>query len=567
MLVSLHIENLAIIDHVFLEFHPGFNVLTGETGAGKSIILGALDLLMGGRASTEVIRADCERAEVEGLFEVGEGAPRQALIALDLAEEEASTLLIRRIVSREGRSRVTVNGRQVTTSMLRKLTRHLVDMSSQHAHYALLSSEEHLNMLDRFGELEERKGEYTQFFREVQRQRKEERRLEGSERDRIEREDFMRFQLGEIQDINPQVGEDDSLEELLERLRHGAALREGAADVSTSLAGNGSSSALHALNASERVLRNLVAKDSGLEPLLERLSSARIEVEDLGYEFARYGAAISMNPSELEEKEGRLAELRKCKRKYGATLQVVLDRMEELSATLSEFESAEDSLIAIRKEIEVTESLARESAAVLNEERREAGNRMARAVEAELGSLALPRCEFRVAVEVARDKTGASLLMETGMDSVHFEIAPNPGEGFKPLNRVASGGELSRILLAIKSALVESDPVETSIYDEVDAGIGGGTAERVGKKLKGSAFGRQVIAITHLAQTVAFGDKHFLVEKSETDGRTVTHVRCLSEGERAEEMARMLGGITLTRQSREHAQEMLSSSLAWTPPN
>jgi len=565
MLVSLRIENMAIIDSVYLEFHRGFNVLTGETGAGKSIVLGALDLLLGGRASTDVIRANCDRAEVEGLFEVGEGGPRDALLSMDLAEEEGSTLLIRRVVARNGRSRVTVNGRQVTTSMLRSLTRHLVDMSSQHAHYALLSPDEHLHLLDRFGECGEVARKYQTVFEALKKLESTEKRLQLAERERLEREDFIRFQLKEIEEVAPEVEEDEILEQELERLRHGESLRSGSSKASNLLSGNGGSSATGALHSAVRELTPLVDRDPALQPLLERASTASIELEDLAFELARYGSQISTNPGELHQKEERLSDLRKLKRKYGVSLDAVLEKQEELQSTLLNFENLEDELIRVREEREETEGKAHKTAMKWRQLREKSGKNMAQVIESELGSLALPKCRFQVLVEPLVDGKGAPRLTEWGSDQVTFEIAPNPGEGFKPLNKVASGGELSRILLAIKSALILADPVETSIYDEVDSGIGGGTAEKVGKKLKTSASRRQVIAITHLAQTVAFGDRHFLVEKSEHDGRTSTEVHQLSEVERAEEMARMLGGVTLTRQSRAHAQEMLDTSLSWTP--
>ena len=564
MLVSLRIQNMAIIDSVFLEFHSGFNVLTGETGAGKSIILGALDLLLGGRASTDVVRANCERAEVEGLFEVDDGLPRAALKELDLMEEEASTLLIRRVVSKGGRSRVTVNGRQVTASMLRTLTKHLLDMSSQHAHYALLSTEEHMHLLDQFGRCERQQKQYVKVYQRLLELRGRLRHLEEAERLRLEREDFIRFQLKEIDNIEPQPGEDDELEAELKVSRNGAFLRSGAEKASNQLSGTGGA-ACNQLHGVIRTLETLVERDETLEPLLERVSSARIDLEDLAFELARYASGISSSPGELDRQENRLADLRKLKRKYGATLDAVLERREDLATEVAEFESLESSLEKIKKDLEATEHEAEDLARKWSSMRLKAGKKMAKAIESELKALALPKCRFSVEVSLLEDESGHLSLSEGGADRVCFLIAPNPGEGFKELNKVASGGELSRILLAIKSALVQTDPVETSIYDEVDSGIGGSTAEQVGRKLKTSAKKRQVIAISHHAQTVAFGDRHFLVVKSEQDGRTTTEVRLLSERERAEEMARMLGGVNLTPQSRAHAQEMLDSSLAWTP--
>ena len=565
MLVSLRIQKLAIMDSVFLEFHPGFNVITGETGAGKSILLDALDLLLGARASADAIRANEKKAEVEGVFDIRSNPCMDVLRELDWVDEEEPLLIIRRIIDRGGRNRVTVNGRQVTTQMLRSITGHLVELSTQHAQYALLSPENHQVLLDRFGKCESIASEFSEKYLLLQSIRNEITNWRKLIREREERGDFLRFQLDELAQLDPQEGEEDALEQRLRILRHGSRLARGLDQASNQLSGDSGSAGANVQEAI-RHLVPLVEVDTELNSILDRLSQVQGDLEDMAYELARKSGSVEMDPQELQSCEERLSALRRLMKKHGPTLEQMVLKRNALEETLEQYDRLDTVLAELNEKQDVAWGEAREMADQWSAIRKQAGESLSRSVERELSHLALPKCRFRVRVEPRLDGDEKPVLGETGGDQIAFEIAPNPGEGFNELGRIASGGELSRILLAIKSVLVDRDPVGTSVYDEVDSGVGGATAEQVGRKLKMASRDRQVIAISHMAQTVAFGDRHFHVCKDDVDGRTRTEVLALSEGERAEEMARMLGGVNLTLESRQHAQTMLDSSLSWVPP-
>lgn len=556
MLATLRIRSFAIIDELEIELRSGLNVLTGETGAGKSIVVGALDLLLGGRATADVVRQGASEASVEGYFRLEDERPRQALSALDLADpDDPAVLLIRRVVSRSGKNRIHVNGNLATSAMLRDLTRHLVDLSSQHAQYALLDPSGHLDVLDRFGANGELREAYTAAFTELRSLESERAELRRAERGRAEREDFLRFQHQELSEAALRPGEDDELEAERGRLANAERLRQGASAVLDALDG-GRSNAVVGLVAAERALRDLVAMDGSLAALRARVESARIEVEDVVFETRRYVGTVDGDPGRLSTVEDRLDLIKRLKRKYGATIDEILLKMEEIGVELDRFESAEERIAELDRAIAGARSRAVQRGDALSTARRSAAVRLSHLVEDELRSLAMGRCRVRPAVEPAGATPEAS-LGSTGMDSVELLVATNVGEPFRPLARSASGGELSRILLALKGVLLSSDPVPTSIFDEVDAGVGGAVAEILGRKLKKASLGRQVLCITHLPQVAAYADHHLRVEKHDVDGRTVTSVTPLDTADRSDEVARMLGGLTITRRTQEHAQEML----------
>ena len=559
MIERLGIENFALIDRVTIDLNPGLNALTGETGAGKSIILGALDLLLGARASTEIIRAGADSAQVEGLFVLPDGPAREALKELDLAEDDPGVMLVRRTVPVTGRGRITINGRMATSSMLRSVTRHLVDMSSQHAHYALLDAKQHRNQLDRFGGLVPQRDAFQRDYLAMQALLRERDALIAAERDRLEREDFLRFQLDEIDSAEPQSEEDTALETEVKRLRNAEKLQGGITLAEQALSGNPRAAAGLVARA-ESELRGLVDHDEELSPLLVRIESVRLELEDISYDLAQHGRQIVHNPRRLQEADDRLTLLRRLLRKYGPTLDDVLERAAGMRDELERFASAEQRIVELTAEIGSQREALLTLGRALSKKRRAAGKRLAKSVEKELAALAMQRCALRVALESRDDHLGPQ-----GIDHVEFELAPNPGEGFLPLAKCASGGELSRILLALKAVMIQRDPVSSSIFDEVDAGVGGGIAEVIGQKLKSASAERQVLCITHLPQIAAYADHHLHVIKATEAGRTTTSVRHLVGEERLLEIARMLGGLELTEATREHAEEMLGGSQAWAP--
>ncbi|GMV42038.1 MAG: DNA repair protein RecN [Myxococcales bacterium] len=556
MLASLRVRSFAIIDELELELRSGLNVLTGETGAGKSILVGALDLLLGGRALADVVRQGAEEATVEGLFRLTDERARQALRDADLADpDDPSVMLVRRVVARSGRNRIHVNGNMATAAMLRDVTRRLVDLSSQHAQYALLDPAGHLEVLDRFGALDAHRATYVAAYADLRRLEAERAELRRAERERLEREDFLRFQHQELADAALVPGEDDSLEGERRRLANAERLRQGATAVLEGL-GGGRSNAVASLVEAERALRDLVSVDGTLAPLRSRLESARIEVEDVAFEVRRYVSSVDGDPARLAAIDERLDLIRRIKRKYGASIEEILRRMAEIGAELDRFSTAEERIAELDRQIVASRQRVIALGDALSTARKEAAVRLAHLVEEELRSLAMGRCRVRVAVDPAGASPEAS-IGPTGLDTVELLVSTNTGEPHKALARSASGGELSRILLALKGVLLGSDPVSTSIFDEVDAGVGGAVAEILGRKLKKASLGRQVLCITHLPQVAAYGDHHLRVEKGEVDGRTVTRVSALDAAGRAEEIARMLGGLTITRRTQEHAHEML----------
>ncbi len=560
MLLHLAIKNLAIIEQTSIELGPGLNVLTGETGAGKSIIIDALSLVLGDRARTETIRRGARQAEVQALFRLPADAEvAERLRAQDLGGDEdpgpvaGATLdvVVRRIVAPNGKGRVYINGALVTVSTLAEVTRGLVDLSSQHQHTALLDASGHLDLLDRFGGLMALRARFDAAWRALVQARRERDGLSQRETARATREDFVRFQLGEIDEVNPVPGEDEELARERERLAHGERLLTGAREVESVLCGRSSAVSDQLLGAL-RTLDRLVTIDATLQPLAARLESARIELEDIAFETRRYGDRVDMDPRRLEQVEERLDALKKLKRKHGLDLQAVLARAAELRAELAGFESLEDAVRQADEAVRAAEGQALEAAQALSEARVAAAGALEARVGEELDSLVMTGARIRF--DLARGEA----LGPAGLDRGELLIQTNAGEEMRPLARIASGGELSRLLLALKRVLTHVDPVHTCIFDEVDTGVGGAVAEVIGQKMREIAAERQVVAITHLAQIAAQAHHHLQVEKRTVDGRTATRVRALDAGERTEEIARMLGGLQITERTREHAAELLA---------
>lgn len=560
MLSHLVIRNFAIIHHLEIPFHRGLTVLSGETGAGKSIVIDALNLLLAGRATADVIRTDEDQAVVEGIFELGQHKDRVASLLDELGIETGDgQLLVRRIVSRSGRNKVFINGCLTTLNTLGEVTRGLVDISGQHEHISLLNTDRHLDMLDEFAVLAELRTTMRERFSHVKTLRAELASLKNNVRERLHRIDFLRFQLQEIEAAKLIPGEEEELEAELQLLKHAAKIVDATSRSENLLYGDASANTR--VGEAIHLLTKAANYDPRIEALVERLNEAQYAIEDVARELASYNSSIEADPRRLDTIQERLEALKHLKRKHGVDIPSILAEAEKMRLELNRLENAEERGAEIEGALKRAEALAFETAQKLSKERRAAALLLARSVKQELGDLNMVNAQFNVAFvpEAMPENVTTADLTERGMDQIEFLLAANKGEQPKPLNKVASGGELSRVMLAMKNVLAERDTIPTYIFDEVDTGIGGSTADMVGAKIAESAAEHQVICITHLAQIASRGKHHYLVEKITEGARTETIIRPLTAEERIEEIARMLGGARVTSKTREAAEELLQN--------
>jgi len=571
MLTTLRISGLAVVDQVELRLGPGLNVLTGETGAGKSLLVNALHLVLGGRAGADVLRDGAEEAVVEALFELPGAHPAfYRLEAGGVPRPEAgpdgtAELLVRRVVSRVGRSRVFANGALCTLGMLEAALRGVVDVTGQHEHVSLLDAATHLDLLDAFGGLAAAGGlreRYREAFGGLAALVREDRALAEEEEERARRTDYLSFQLRELEEVDPVPGEDGALE-AERRVLAGAARLGEAARAAEEMAYGEEGSAAQRIGQALRALSEAALLDPRLAGPLEMLRSAAAEVEEAGRELGRYASGLGGDPDRLQALDDRLAAVRALARKHGGSLDAALARREEMRAELARLTGSGARRSQLGKEIEERGAEAARLAAELSRERQRSARAFSKAVTRELDALAMARCRLEVALappdgalEVSGRKLGPG-----GAEGAEILIAPNPGEAARPLARSASGGELSRVLLAVKRALSRADPVSTYVFDEVDSGIGGAVAEAVGRALADVARERQVLCVTHLPQVAAFGDRHCRVEKRVSGGRTAVEVVQLDDEEdRRAEVARMLAGQTVTASALEHASALIAAA-------
>lgn len=566
MLVHLAIRNLAIIEQLEVDLGPGLNVVTGETGAGKSIVVDALSLVLGARGSAEVVRTGADACEVEALFEVGEDG--DLLERLEPAGlRDGDELLVRRVVSSSGRSRAWINGHLATLGQLAELAPHLVDISSQHEHQSLADPAVHLELLDAFAGATAERAAMEERFAALAAATRAMQAVTLDERTRAEREDLLRFQVREIDEVDPRAGEEEELGELRARLAHGERLRAAASSAEERLyAGDGA--VCEGLGAIAGELATASRFDPALASWADQVDAARTSLEEVGRELGAYLRKLPTDPERLGEVEDRLHRLTRLRRKYGPTLEDVLSRRAAASAELDGLEHHEERLAAHRAERERLLVEAGEVARRLSARRQEAARRLGEAISRELGALGMGSA--RVIVEVAPLEAGAgegerpvvdgARLSARGLDRVELLIAPNKGEEPRPLRRIASGGELSRAMLAVKTVVAGLGPAGTYVFDEVDAGVGGAVAEAIGRKIADVSRHRQVVCITHLPQIAVWGDAHFHVSKHEERDRTVSSIRRLEGRDRTEEIGRMLGGARVTDKTRAAAAELLRSA-------
>jgi DNA repair protein RecN (Recombination protein N) len=565
MLTQLIVRDFAVIDRLELDLHPGFTAITGETGAGKSILLGALDLVLGGRARAEVIRSTATQAVVEAIFEL-DGDTRAWLDPILEARgfDVDDQLLVRRIVSRSGKSRAYINGSAARAATLREVTAGLIDISGQHEHYSLLDSSRHLLILDAFAGLDDervRVAEAVAKLRDLQREIND---LKQNERDRVARLDYLGFQIAEVQDAQLKQ-EDDGIEDRLRILRSADKLREQASTALMSLY-DGKDSAIDVVSRAASALQRAASTDPRFGTVLEHLESARLSLDEAAMELRGYGDNVEVDPREVAALEDRAVFLSRLKRKHGDTVAQILGNIDGMISEVARLENAEGRVVDATREAQELTKLAMAQARTLSERRKQAARRLEAIVQEELGSLGLPSCAFEVAfdhVDAEGNSTGdvtqasAAGLTSRGLDAIVFMLAPNVGQELKPLAKTASGGELSRVMLALKNALIQTDPVPTYVFDEVDAGIGGRVADEVGKKMRIVAAHRQVLTVTHLAQIASCADQHLVVDKTHHETYTETTLRSVSGQERVQEVARMLAGAAITDKTLAHATEML----------
>lgn len=562
MLTELRIANFAVIEQLHLEFFGGFQVLTGETGAGKSILVDALTLLVGGRASNDQIRAESEEAELQASFSIPTKSPLIASLRdCGVLAPDETELIVRRILSRSGRNRVYLNGRLTPLHQVQSLAGTLIDIHGQHEQQSLLAAQTQLDALDAFGQLREARRAYAARFEAWRAQRQACDEAVRLAAERQAKEDFIRFQHDELADAELRSGEEEALD--AERRRRSHAQRLGQlSDEAYELLYGAESSSLSSLGAVAQRLKELAGIDPEAAEWTGLCESATVELRELAGRLRDYRQGLEHDPDRLAQIEERLDKLQRLKKKYGAagaaaTVEHLLAKLEQLRGELEGLDQSESRLADLRKKVTRAGRDAAALAEGLSEGRTKAAKKLEARVKAELSALRMEQTQFLIAV--ASDRSEAA-LGPTGCDRVEFLLSANPGEPLQPMAKVASGGELSRIMLALKTVLAETDGVPVLVFDEVDQGVGGAVAAVMGKRLKALAAYHQVFCITHLPQIASQAGAHYVVEKTVTKKRTVTRARRLDQVGRKEEVARMLGGLAITKHVRETAAEMIGEA-------
>jgi DNA repair protein RecN (Recombination protein N) len=564
VLVELRLENYAVIDNLAVEFAPGLNLLTGETGAGKSILIDALALLLGDKASAGVIRSGADKATISAVFEVESGAENTVAQifennGIDHAPDDES-IILRREIAAGGKGRVFVNNQPATVAVLRQLAPYLATIHAQNESLLSFDASSRLRLLDAFASTQvEATAEAFSGWKGIQVRIED---LQRDEQDRMRLLDLWTFQAREIEDAKIQPGEDERLE-IEKRVLANAEKIHSAAMNAFDLLYEGDASTSASLRTAQKHIEELARYEPKFQEIAATLETARISVEDVGASLRDYAGGIEASPEHLAEVEDRLAALDRLKRKYGPTLDDVLKHGAEVSRKLSEMENKDEVLHRLRGELAQAAQAYLGAARGISRKRYEAARKLEKLVEAEINDLAM-KSSFRIEVS-GTDEEGN--WTATGFDQVVYMIATNPGEPLRQLEHIASGGELSRVMLALKASVESvsgkkrnSGAQRTLVFDEIDTGIGGRAAEAVGKKLKSLSRSNQVLCVTHLPQIATFADHHYLIEKKAAAGRTRTSVHLITGEERTEEVARMLSGAKLTETSRKHAEQMLRTN-------
>lgn len=546
-------ENYAVVERIRVRFHAGLNLLTGETGSGKSIVVDALGLVLGGRASADMVRSDAERARVTAIFEVPKTPALRDLLDQAGVAVEDEELLIEREVLSGGKSRAFLGNRPVTIALLREIAPFLGDIHGQHEQQQLFSSAAQLELLDSFAGLERQREEANSLFREWKRIAAELEELERSDQEKLRMTDLWSFQRKEIEAAELKAGEDARIEQERVVLRNVSKLQENANAAYAALYEEQESVSTQLRTALKKV-EELARIDARFQRVVETLQNASIGVEDASDAIRDYLEKLDADPKRLDEIESRLATMERLKRKYGSKLEDILAFLDDVRSKLEAVETAGERRAKLEQDLAQASAAFEHKAAELTRGRKAAAEKLAKKVEAELDLLALENAVFRIEVREAN-------WSENGADRVEFLISANAGEEPRPLDKVASGGELSRIALALKTSVGETrgnKGVErTLVFDEIDTGIGGGVAEAVGRKLKKLSASNQVLCVTHLAQVAGFADHHYSVEKREVKGRTVAEIEELTAEQRTHEIGRMLSGQKITAEALKHAEQLI----------
>ena len=550
MLRLLHIENIAVIEQAEIAFDRGFNVLTGETGAGKSIVIDAISAILGERTYRDVIRTGADRAFVSAVFD---GVPDLPWFAENRVEYDPSELLVQREVYADGKNVCRVNGRPVTVAILKKLGGQLVNIHGQHDSQQLFDETKHLSYLDLFARNEAERTAYAACYERVLSLRREQERLTLDEGEKLRRVEALQYQLEEIGRAALQPGEDEQLENRRKLLQNAEKLSEALTAAAMALSGGeDASGAVDLVGEADHALARIARYDEGLAALGDRLSNLQYELEDVAGELRDHLDQMAYSGEELEQIESRLDVIHRLKRKYGGSVEEILQYAEKAQRELDEITFSEERLAQLEKELAAVTAEAKAAGLLLRATRQTAARAMETRLSQELAALDMPRAQFVCQLEETD-------LTPDGLDSLRFLMTANVGEALKPLSKVASGGELARIMLAIKNVLAEQDRVGTLIFDEVDAGVSGRAAQKVAEKLRAVSKNKQVLCVTHLPQIAAAADVHLLIAKTEREGRTYTQVTALDRPGRTREIARIIGGAEITETTLRSAGEMLQS--------
>ncbi len=547
MLSLLHIENIAVIECAEISFDRGFNVLTGETGAGKSIVIDAISAILGERAYRDMIRTGTQMASVRAVFT---GVPELPWFEENGVEYDSETV-IQRQIHLDGKNVCRVNGSLVSVSILRKLGIQLINIHGQHDTASLFDEDNHLTMLDAFADNQQLQADYQEKYAAVSALRREIDRMTMDEGEKLRRMETLRYQIAEIEKAELEPGEDEALEERRKILQNSEKLSDGLNDAAECLyGGEDSDGAAGLLAQAEYALSRLVRFSDSFSSLHDRVNDLKYQVQDIAEEVRDARDELSYSADELEQIESRLDVIHKLRRKYGATCDDILEFLDKAKKELDDIEFADDHLERLKGKLQKAEKQAWDAALVLRKNRKETAQKLSERILTELAQLDMPRVQFQCQFQEQE-------LGSTGADAVAFYMSANAGEALKPLSKVASGGELARIMLAMKNVLAEKDQVETLIFDEVDTGVSGRAAQKVAEKLRSVAAHKQVLCVTHLPQLAALADTHLLIAKSEREGRTYTTVTPLDLEGRKRELARIIGGANITETTLKSAEEML----------
>jgi len=557
MLTELRISNFALFDQLHLEFPNGFLALTGETGGGKSLLVDALVLLTGGRASAEHIRSDAEEAILEAGFSIGQNLSLVSYLReRDLLTSDDQELIIRRVLSRSGKNKTYVNGSLAPLQVVQDIARWLIDIHSQHDQQSLLALQAQLDVLDGFGETKGLRSRYAKAYLHWKDKERELSNTLVRQAEQKGRQEVIEFQLQELAGANLQAGEEETLHQEYQRLKHAGRIGE-LTNHAYQILYEGEEAVLGNLRSISQSIKELAEIDQSVESWVRFGESASVSLQELTEELRKYREELDYDSTRFGDIDDRLAQIQRLKRKYHATVEQLIEQKHSLQKELEGFSNIREQIGGLSQEVSDARRVIEKVGKELSQKRRQAAKLFEQKIQREFSALRMEQVRFQVNIDSQPDINDVGV---TGMDKVEFVLSANPGEPLQPLAKVASGGELSRIMLAIKSVLAEVDEVSVLIFDEVDTGIGGAVAAVVGERLRTLAHYHQVFCITHLPQIASQASTHYLIEKEVRNKKTVTGVRMLKEMERQHEIARMLGGLEITKSTRETATEMLKMS-------